>query len=299
MNIEFSIVLPAYNTPPEILRRAINSVLNQTYPYFELIIVDDGSIPTLEPIIKEYNDHRIVFIRHAENKGAGATHNTGIKAAKYDWIAFICHDDEWLPKKLERQWSEIIKHKDDDKLALIYTDIFFYNNNKLDENGNKFECVFEKFHENCLSRVFLYTSTIMVRKNALIDVRMYDETGVLIDWDLYIKLSEKYNFHCINEKLVNYFFSSLGITHPNNLNNSLLAGNDLIRMYYKWKIEIYKYHSARKSWSIRWNAIAKWYLQKNAKKDALKAYIKSIKLNHYWRGNYIDLIQYFILRKQL
>ncbi|MGB4120926.1 MAG: glycosyltransferase, partial [Bacteroidales bacterium] len=49
----FSVVLPGYNTPPDILRRAIDSVLNQTYPYFELIIVDDGSEPSLEPIVKE------------------------------------------------------------------------------------------------------------------------------------------------------------------------------------------------------------------------------------------------------
>ncbi|MDY0401779.1 MAG: glycosyltransferase, partial [Bacteroidales bacterium] len=53
-SIYFSVVLPAYNTPHDILRRAIGSVLNQTYPYFELIIVDDGSEPSLEPIVKEY-----------------------------------------------------------------------------------------------------------------------------------------------------------------------------------------------------------------------------------------------------
>ena len=99
--IYFSVVLPAYNTPPHILRRAIDSVLNQTYPHFELIIIDDGSEPSLEPIIREYTDERIIFIQHPENRGAGAAHNTGIKAAKYDWIAFICHDDEWLPNKLE------------------------------------------------------------------------------------------------------------------------------------------------------------------------------------------------------
>ncbi|MFY9229581.1 MAG: glycosyltransferase, partial [Bacteroidales bacterium] len=62
----FSIVLPAYNTPPGILKRAIGSVLNQTYPYFELIIVDDGSAPSLEPIVKEYTDERIIFIQHPE-----------------------------------------------------------------------------------------------------------------------------------------------------------------------------------------------------------------------------------------
>jgi glycosyltransferase involved in cell wall biosynthesis len=253
--------------------------------------VDDGSTPSLEPVVNEFNDERIIFIRHEQNRGAGAAHNTGIKVAKYDWIAFICHDDEWLPKKLEKQFLEIKNRHNDDKLVLIYSDIYFYNNNVLEVKMSNFECVFEKFYENSLSRGFIYTSTIIVRKKSLIDVGMYSETGVLIDWDLYIKLSLKYNFHCINEKLVNYYSSSLGITHPNNLNNNPLAGNDLIKIYYKWKIEIYKYRLARKSWSIRWNAIAKWYLQKNQKKQAFKAYWEAIKLNSFWRGNYFDLFK--------
>lgn len=109
--LSFSIVLPAYNTPPDILRRAINSVLNQTYSSFELIIVDDGSLPSLEPIVKEYNDNRIKYLRHEQNKGAGAAHNTGIRASQFEWVAFICHDDEWLPNKLKRQ-SEVIEKRD-------------------------------------------------------------------------------------------------------------------------------------------------------------------------------------------
>ncbi|MGB4666215.1 MAG: glycosyltransferase, partial [Bacteroidales bacterium] len=70
--IYFSVVLPAYNTPPGILKRAIDSVLNQIYPYFELIIVDDGSDASLEHIAREYADERIVFIQHPENRGAGS-----------------------------------------------------------------------------------------------------------------------------------------------------------------------------------------------------------------------------------
>jgi len=300
-DISFSIVLPAYNTPPDVLRRAIRSVLNQTYPYFEFIIVDDGSQPSLESIVKEFEDERILFIRHAQNKGAGAAHNTGIKAANYEWIAFICHDDEWLPEKLERQKNTIIQHKDREDLALVYCDVNFIHTNPLESKYYTFK--YFSINDNpyllCLTKVYFYTSTIIVRKKALVDIGLYDETGVLIDWDLYIRLSLKYKFQCLNEKLVNYFFSPMGITHHKNTLNSSIAGNDLFKMYYKWKKEIFSYFSVRKVWAIRWNAIAKMYIEKKQTKDALIAYLESIKLNPFWRGNYIDIIKYFILKMRL
>ena len=101
-SIYFSVVLPAYNTPLDILRRAIDSVLNQTYPYFELIIVDDGSTPSLETIVSEYKDERIVFIRHTQNRGAGAAHNTGIKEASKKVKYCVGFDINAIPLKNEK-----------------------------------------------------------------------------------------------------------------------------------------------------------------------------------------------------
>ncbi|HOT89367.1 MAG TPA: glycosyltransferase [Bacteroidales bacterium] len=297
-NIYISVVLPAYNTPADILRRAINSVLNQTYPYFELIIVDDGSEPSLDPIIKEYHDNRIVFIRHKKNKGAGAAHNIGIKAAKHDWVAFICHDDEWLSEKLEKQAAVIPNLSND--YGLIYTSEIIIG--EIDKNAfNYLVRPVDKISEEFFLTgfwAFIFTSSIIVKKDCFFAVGFYDESGVLIDWDLYYRLSKKYKFYFINEKLVIYYYTSLGITHYDSNYSNPKVGNNNILFYKKWKQDIFKYKTAKKSWSIRWNAIAKWYLQKSQKKEAFKAYWEAIKLNPFWRGNYIDLIKYFILRKQ-
>jgi len=188
----FSVVLPAYNTPPDILRRAIDSVLNQIYPYFELIIVDDGSEPSLEPIVREYTDERIIFIQHPENRGAGAAHNTGIKAAKYDWIAFICHDDEWLPNKLEVCTPYIEQN---------YPQYKFFFHLPISINDQPINSAFNSSNSNVKPQnyyinflvgknLIIQTSCIIVHKECFEKYGYYDETGVLIDWDLYLRFPD-------------------------------------------------------------------------------------------------------------
>jgi len=215
----FSVVLPAYNTPSDILRRAIDSVLNQTYPYFELIIVDDGSTPSLEPIVKEYTDKRIVFIRHPQNRGAGAAHNAGIKAAKYDWIAFICHDDEWLPNKLEVTCFNIL-YQNGTKYGLL-----FHNINIIGENSEKSHYnyvspftgnYFDYFKKNGVG--IIQMSSAIFNKESFHKVGLFDEKFItLFDCDIFFRLSSKYDFLYINEKLSNYYLSFIGITNPDNL----------------------------------------------------------------------------------
>ena len=288
----FSIVLPAYNTPPGILKRAIGSVLNQTYPYFELIIVDDGSAPSLEPIVKEYTDERIIFIQHPENKGAGAAHNTGIKAAKYDWIAFICHDDEWLPNKLEVCAPYIVDN---------YPEYIFFFHLPISINDQPINSAFNSSNSNVKPQnyyinflvgknLIIQTSCIIVHKECFKKYGYYDETGVLIDWDLYLRFSQFIDFYCINEFLSNYHVSPLGISQGEYMIGEK-TGNDVLKLFLKWQNEIKKNKEARKSWSIRLNAMAKWYLDKNNKKKAKQLYWLAIKLYPFWRGNYIDILK--------
>ena len=293
-SIYFSVVLPAYNTPPDILRRAIDSVLNQTYPYFELIIVDDGSESSLEPIVREYADERIVFIQHPQNRGAGAAHNTGIRAAKYDWIAFICHDDEWLPNKLEVCVPYIEKNYPQYKFFFHYP--ILISDEKYDDyllHDPRYGT--QNYYMNYITGYdvanLVQTSTIIVAKECFINYGMYDETGATIDWDIYLLFSKYLDFYCIKEFLSNYYITPIGISHKNTIMNNENAGNNAIKLFFKWRKEIKKNKKARNAWAIRINAIAKYLYDINEKKIALKLYWESIKLNPLWRGNYIDLIK--------
>jgi glycosyltransferase involved in cell wall biosynthesis len=99
---EISVVIPTYNRE-HTLRRAVQSVLGQTFTDFEVIVVDDCSTDQTKNLVESFRDKRIVYVRHDQNAGPGAARNTGIRRARGQLIAFLDSDDEWLPEKLRLQ----------------------------------------------------------------------------------------------------------------------------------------------------------------------------------------------------
>lgn len=98
-----SIIMPSYNTAPYIAK-SIQSVIDQTYKDWELIIVDDCSKDNTDEVIKPYlNDARIKYLENDRNSGAAVSRNRALREAKGRWIAFLDSDDLWMPKKLEKQ----------------------------------------------------------------------------------------------------------------------------------------------------------------------------------------------------
>jgi len=97
-----SIIMPSYNTA-KFIEETVNSVLNQTYTNWELIIVDDCSTDNTDEVVSQFNDERIKYIKNEKNSGAAISRNRALREAKGKWIAFLDSDDVWLPEKLEKQ----------------------------------------------------------------------------------------------------------------------------------------------------------------------------------------------------
>jgi len=114
---KISVIIPFYGRS-NLLKRAIKSVLDQTFQNFEIIIIDDNDPGAYKnktkKIIEIFNDKRIRFINHNKNKGNKSARNTGLNKAKGEYIAFL-DDDEWLPNKIEKQ----IKAFNDPKIGLV------------------------------------------------------------------------------------------------------------------------------------------------------------------------------------
>ena len=111
--MNLSIIIPLYNKRNS-LRNCIQSVLNQTYKNFELIIVDDGSTDGSEEVVKEFSDDRIRFERK-KNGGVSSARNRGVQLARNPWIAFLDADDIWAEWHLET----IVHLFESEPLALV------------------------------------------------------------------------------------------------------------------------------------------------------------------------------------
>src|ERR1019366_3526420 len=103
-----------------ILGEAIQSILDQTYPHFELIVVDDGSTDDTADVVNSFKDTRVHLIQHPKNAGAAAARNTGLAAAQGDLISFLDSDDLWNPNKLALETSFLQGHPEVDA---VFTDL--------------------------------------------------------------------------------------------------------------------------------------------------------------------------------
>lgn len=104
-----SIIMPSYNTGLYIAD-SIQSVIEQTYQNWELIIVDDCSVDNTDEVVAEFQDQRIHYLKNDTNSGAAVSRNRALREAKGKWIAFLDSDDLWYPTKLEEQISFMTKN---------------------------------------------------------------------------------------------------------------------------------------------------------------------------------------------
>ncbi len=191
-----SVVIPTCNRAA-LLTRAIQSVRQQTYGNLEIIVVDDASTDDTRKIVGSLADPRIRYIRHDVNRGGAAARNTGIRAARGEYIAFLDDDDEWESVKTEVQLRVL---EDQNYDAVLCTS---------DEHGarlSKFEGKKMIDLEDLRRGRFTAggTGVLMARANVLKDT-MFDETLPRYqDWDLFIRIAQKYAIAYNNKPLVRY-----------------------------------------------------------------------------------------------
>ena len=106
---DVSVIIPTYNRA-SFISRAVESVLNQSFKKWELIIVDDGSTDNTQDILKIYENQTRIKLLKTKNRGVSAARNLGVRQALGYWIAFLDSDDQWLPEKLEKQMRESLKN---------------------------------------------------------------------------------------------------------------------------------------------------------------------------------------------
>lgn len=209
--MKISVVIPTYNRQ-DFIKKAIQSVQNQTVKIDEIIIIDDGSNDNTKEIIKDLN---IKYI-YQENSGVSKARNRGIKEAKNSWIAFLDSDDVWNDTKIEKQ---INFHKQNPHILLSHTDELWIRNDKIiNQKKHQQKPSGFCFLDNITS-CKIGPSTVMMHKDIFDDIGLFDEDlKVCEDYDLWIRISNKYEIGLIDEKLMTKYAG-----HANQLSFTTFA----------------------------------------------------------------------------
>ncbi len=200
---KISVVIPTYNYA-DFITEAIESVLAQTFPIFEIIVVDDGSSDNTEEVIKQFGD-KVRYIKQT-NSGVCAARNNGVKNAGGDFIAFLDADDAWLPEKIERQ---IAKFDEDDQVGLVHCRMREFDS----ETGETVRLHLEGEEGWVADELLLFEKpvvigcggSIVVSRQAFETVGGFD-TNLKVgeDWDFCYRVARKFKVGFIREILVAY-----------------------------------------------------------------------------------------------
>jgi len=197
-----AVIVPAYNRAKTI-RRAIQSVLDQTYQDYVIIVVDDASMDDTAAAIAEFADPRVRLVRQTTNGGPAVARNTGIRASTSPLIAFLDSDDEWLPDKLEQQVGLMLDAPQE--VGLIHCG---YERRVGAQTAIRLPAARGRIYSQLLRGNVLAggCSTILLRRACLEDVGMFDaRLRHAEDYELWLRVAQRYAVDAVPRVLVRIY----------------------------------------------------------------------------------------------
>lgn len=215
---KISVIIPVYNSC-DTIANTIDSVLNQDYRNIEIIVVNDGSTDGLFELLSNNYIDNIKLITTV-NRGVSSARNTGINNSTGNYIAFLDSDDIWAPDKLSKQIKLIESCSD---YCVCYTDRYLINmNSEILITKNRKHHTGDILNKIIVSN-FICLSSVIIKKECFETCGYFDENlTVSEDYDLWIRISSRYKFIYLDEKLVYYRITTGSLTKDRKrmLNNA-------------------------------------------------------------------------------
>lgn len=281
-NPEVSVIIPTYNRAASI-GDSVNSVLNQTFQNFEIIIVDDGSTDETEVTVSAFSDTRIKLISHESNKGAATARNTGIRASRGNFIAFLDSDDRWLPDKLKIQTDYLKISPEIGSCSTGYykyqPQIGFFASYPVNLESD--------WIKHLLTTMDLsFGTTLLVRKDCFNKTGLFDaDFPRHEDWDWVLSYLKYYKHHVIEQPLVEIVRSS-GVD-PEKIEKANML------LLEKHREQFYQFGNryGRRVESKRWIEVAQAYFKARKTGKGIKFLWKAFMLNPaQTSGTFVALI---------
>lgn len=207
-----SVIVPTYNRP-EMLEGCLRSILDQTYPNVEIIVVNDGGASVKKIIDSLNQQNKITFLEHPANRGMAAARNTGIAVARGKYLAYLDDDDSYLPHHIET----LVNFLENSDCKVAYTDAYRAHIKTI--NGREavksrdvaYSIDFDS--DRMLIQNYIPTLCVMHEKHCLDATGSFDEElPVLEDWDLWIRMSRRYPFAHVKEITCEFVWRTDGKT---------------------------------------------------------------------------------------
>ena len=279
-----SIITPTFNRAQFILQ-AVNSVLNQSYPNFELLIVDDGSTDdTKIRLDTALKDPRVHYF-YQSNQGQSVARNLALSRASGDLICFLDSDDYWVEDKLEKQVSHLAEHPEVD---VVYGDIISVDEHDREisrENMKRYSGNIAKYmvRDNCVSMV-----TAMARR------KCFDELGamrvtrrVADDYDLWLRFSARFRFLYVPEFFAYYRVMEDQISSDKT--RRLDANWQIINDFRKDFPDAMSEQEFDESFAAFHNRKARYLASQGSKREALAEMRKALKLGPFRKSSWRSL----------
>jgi len=196
VEVKVSVIIPTYNRA-KFLEEAINSVLNQTYKDFEIIVVDDGSTDNTKEIIRKFGE--IIYI-YQKNKGVSSARNKGIKMSRGEYIAFLDSDDLWLKRKLEKQMKIFEKYPEN---KICHTNEIWIRDGKRINQGKRHQKYGGYIFDKVLPLCIISPSSVVIKREVFEKVGLFDERlKVCEDYDMWLRICAHYKVYFLDEPLI-------------------------------------------------------------------------------------------------
>lgn len=290
-----SIIIPTYSRPKN-LCRAIDSVLAQTYQSIEIIVVDDNGIGTefqqeteykLSSYIKNKN---IIYLKHKVNKNGSAARNTGIYASKGEFIGFLDDDDVFEPTKIEKQVTRLAAC--DNKYDACYCNSIIYNSRRTIYTHNIKEG--NLCYDLLTRKTDFNTSTILFRRQALIDINGWDERfSRHQDWELLVRYFRKHEI-CIVDK--NHFLVKKYATDNVITRNPRRAIEYRQFFLEEMKSDINQFPNSKKIYRAQIEDLALCLMATGIKKEGRKLFLQIFKYGYPSLVGIVKCIYYLFFK---
>lgn len=293
-----SVIIPAHNSAP-FIAETLDSVLSQGVENMEIVVMNDGSTDNtgavVESYVKKHGPEKIIHLKHETPAGPSAARNEAIERARGRLIAFIDADDIWLPNTLQKRIDYLESHPE---TVLVSADVQNFNSKGvIDESYFKSRKVYQAFKAAdyeladlfsfVLNVCLVFTSTVVVRKNCILEVGGFDESlHVGEDKELYFRLARRYKMKIFPEIMLRRRM------HSTNLSNNQVVRRmsylQIVKKIKRLDPEFYAANQERlENWLLQMRKEGSYYLIVEGRYlQAAREQIKSMMHRPDWNALY-------------